>query len=201
MKLIVGLGNPGTAYSHNRHNIGFMCLSYLAKEIGARFERKEGLSRTAHGQIDSTEVILARPQTYMNSSGKAVRKLVARYRLSLDDLIVIHDDLDLRLGQIRIRENGSSAGHKGIGSIISELGSADFIRVRIGVGRPEPDSPGAKQDAVVGYVLDDFTPEEGKVMAKVIPRVSQAVITIVNEGLDTAMNRFNSPLPHPELGV
>jgi PTH1 family peptidyl-tRNA hydrolase len=189
MKLIFGLGNPGNFYSRNRHNIGFMCLSHVAKEIGAHFDKKEGLARTAHGRIDGTEVVLARPQTYMNASGEAVAKLLVKYRLTPDDIIVIHDDMDFKPGQIRIRKGGSSAGHKGIESIIREIGSADFVRVRVGVGHPRDEAEGDTE--VVDYVLADFSHEEDEVIAKVIPQVYQAVITLINDGLDESMNRFN----------
>jgi peptidyl-tRNA hydrolase, PTH1 family len=191
MKLIVGLGNPGNEYAQHRHNIGFICVNRLAKCLKVRFDKKEGLARVARGRIDSTEVVLARPQTFMNLSGDAVVKLVTRYNLNPDDIIVIHDDMDLKLGQIRIRQGGSSGGHKGISSIIDQLGSDKFIRVRIGVGHPQSEDPRAKEAAVVNFVLEEFSPEEAKVMIKVIPQASQAVITIVDDGLEVAMNRFN----------
>ena len=191
VKLIIGLGNPGSGYGRNRHNIGFMCVNRLAKDIGAGFDKKEGLARTAHGSMGSTRVVLARPQTYMNLSGRAVIKLVEKYKPGPDGLIVVHDDMDLRLGQIRIRKGGRSGGHRGIESIICELRSEDFIRVRVGVGRPEPESPAAKQAAVVGFVLEDFSDDESRVIADTIPQVSFAVKTILSDGLEAAMNRFN----------
>lgn len=191
MKLIVGLGNPGNQYSENRHNVGFMCVNRLAKDIGAEFSKKEGLARTAHGRIDTTEVVLARPQTFMNASGEAVLKLVVKYRVKPADLIVIHDDIDLRLGQIRIRRGGGAAGHHGIESIMDELDNEDFIRVRVGTGRPVPENPEEKRAAVVGFVLEDFSAAESKLMAETIARVSQAVQTIVRGGLETSMNQFN----------
>jgi PTH1 family peptidyl-tRNA hydrolase len=194
-KLIVGLGNPGQEYSQNRHNIGFMCLNALAKDIGSIFDKKEGLARTAHGIIGSTPVLLARPQTFMNQSGLAVEKLIRKYRLTAGDLIVVQDDIDLRTGQIRIKSGGRSAGHHGIDSIINELGSADFARVRIGVGRPRVEEPARKQAAVVGFVLDDFDEQDIEVVAVVIRVVVEALKTLVVEGLDTAMNRFNSWTP------
>jgi len=194
-KLIVGLGNPGSVYAGNRHNVGFMCLSLLAKNIGAAFDKKEGLARTAHGTIDAVPILLARPQTYMNLSGQAVAKLMAKYNLSLADLIVIQDDLDLKPGQIRIRQGGHSGGHRGIASIINDLGSEDFIRVRLGVGRPEPERPSEKRSAVVDYVLEDFNEAEGKVMAQAISRAAEAVKAIITTGLEAAMNAFNRSQP------
>ncbi len=189
--LIVGLGNPGGQYSRNRHNIGFMCLSHLAKDIGAEFSKKEGLARTAHGSIGGAPVVLARPQTCMNLSGRAVVKLAEKYGLGPDKLIVIHDDMDLKPGQIRIRLGGRSAGHHGIDSIIGELDSEDFIRIRVGVGRPQQER-GAGREAVVDFVLDDFNAAESRIMAETMPRVAQAVAAIVSEGLEAAMNQYNA---------
>ena len=190
-KIIVGLGNPGSAYAGNRHNVGFMCLSHLAKNIDASFDGKEGLARTAHGVIGTTPVVLARPQTYMNLSGQAVAKLAAKYSLPPADIIVIHDDMDLRLGQVRIRQGGSSGGHRGIASIISDLGHADFIRVRIGIGRPVTDSPDERRAAVVDFVLEDFGEAEHEVIAEATALATKATLAIITEGLDGAMNTFN----------
>ncbi|MBM4448748.1 MAG: aminoacyl-tRNA hydrolase, partial [Chloroflexi bacterium] len=122
MRLIVGLGNPGLTYSHNRHNIGFMCLSRFARKHGIRFTHKKSQARIGQGEVAGTRLILARPQTMMNLSGNSVGRLVKRYKINPEDLIVIHDDLDLPLGKIRIRQGGRSAGHKGIESIITCLG-------------------------------------------------------------------------------
>jgi len=196
-KIVVGLGNPGPTYARSRHNAGFMCLSYLAKNLDTAFDKKEGLARTAHSVIGTVPVLLARPQTYMNLSGQAVVKLISKYHLAPADLIVIHDDIDLRLGQLRIRYGGRSAGHRGIASIISELGREDFIRVRLGVGRPVLDNPDDKQVAVIDFVLEDFSEAESEIVAQVIPRVAEAVRTIVAEGPETAMNAYNHPPPNP----
>jgi len=198
MKLIVGLGNPGNQYAHSRHNIGFMCVSHFAKERGWGFEKKEGLARTAHGRIDSEEIVLARPQTFMNASGEAVKKLTIKYRIKPGDLIVVHDEMDLRLGIIRIRRGGSSAGHNGVESTIQELGTADFVRVRVGVGHPR-DAAADEQTHVVGYVLGDFSGDEAEVIKKVIAEADQAIVTLMRDGLDAAMNKFNKTnAPKPE---
>ena len=190
MKLIVGLGNPGNQYSHSRHNIGFMCVSHFAKTRSWDFEKKEGLARTAHGRLNGEEIILARPQTFMNLSGEAVKKLAIKYRVKPEDLIVIHDEMDLRLGIIRIRKGGGTAGHNGVESIIGELGTADFIRLRIGVGRPQ--NAGAEEHRqMVGYVLGDFNPDEAEVIKKIIGEADTAIVSLIEEGLDTAMNKFN----------
>ena len=197
MKLIVGLGNPGRGYAHNRHNIGFLCLSHFARTQGIRFDKKQSKARIGRGEAASNKVVLAKPQTYMNLSGQSVSLLMNRFDIHLDDLLVIHDDLDLPLGKIRIRQCGSSGGHKGIDSIISSLGSQDFVRIRVGIGRPtaSPDSTPISEDDIIAYVLSDFTAEEKQVISQIIPQVSEAIHLILDEGLDAAMNTHNRPLP------
>jgi PTH1 family peptidyl-tRNA hydrolase len=193
MKLIVGLGNPGRAYANNRHNIGFMCLRHFAKAQGIRFDKKQGQARIGTGEVAGNKVILARPQTCMNQSGQSVSRLVKKFNINPNDLFIIHDDLDLPLGKIRIRQGGSSGGHKGIDSIIADLDSQDFIRLRIGIGRPttiEDDTQTAEAE-IIGYVLSDFTPEEKRVISKVIPGVSEAIYCLLTEGLVAAMNKYN----------
>ena len=193
MKLIVGLGNPGRIYIHNRHNIGFMCLSHFAKTQGIRFDKKQGQARTGMGKVAGDKVVLARPQTGMNLSGHSVSRLVRRFNINLDDLIVIHDDLDLPLSRIRVRQGGSSGGHKGIDSIITYLRNQEFLRIRVGIGRPMTveSSAKTKEDEVIAYVLSEFTPAEKKTIAQVIPEVSQAILCLLSEGLAAAMNKYN----------
>ncbi len=191
MKLIVGLGNPGFLYARNRHNIGFMCVSHLAKTYRIVFDRKQGHARTGIGNIGRYKVVVARPQTYMNASGEAVSALLKRLNVKPADLIVIHDDIDLPPGKIRLRLGGSSGGHKGIDSIISRIGTQDFYRVRVGIGRPEGDKTPAKEDAVISYVLSDFTQEEKKIIDETIPRVSEAIAYLLTAGLTAAMNKYN----------
>jgi len=193
VKLIVGLGNPGFLYARNRHNVGFMCVSHLARAEGIRFDRKQGYARTGIGNIGGQRVVLARPQTFMNSSGDSVHRLVQGLKVIPADLIVIHDELDLPLGKIRLRLGGSSGGHKGIDSVIARLGSRDFYRVRVGIGRPETAGGPApdREEAVIGYVLSDFTPEERKIVEKVMPEVNGAIVALITEGLAAAMNKYN----------
>jgi len=192
MKLIVGLGNPGPAYAGNRHNIGFMCLKHLAEKLGVHLDRAQARARTGEGKVNGMRVLLARPQTGMNLSGESVSRLVNKFHINLEDLVVIHDDLDLPVGKVRIRRGGRSAGHRGMESIIASLGSADFIRVRVGIGRPDLESTGRdKEAAVIDYVLSDFTPEEEKSINQTIPVVSEAIVCLLREGLSAAMNRFN----------
>jgi PTH1 family peptidyl-tRNA hydrolase len=193
MKLIVGLGNPGFLYARNRHNIGFMCASHLAKSQGIRFDKKQGHARTGIGNIKGRRVVLARPQTYINASGESVTALARKLNVTPADIIVIHDDLDLPPGKIRLRLGGNSGGHKGIDSIIARLGSRDFYRVRVGIGRPDipAGSPAEKEEAIIAYVLSDFTPEEKKIIDTAIPEVSQAIVCLLTEGLTAAMNKYN----------
>jgi PTH1 family peptidyl-tRNA hydrolase len=192
MKLVIGLGNPGYLYARNRHNIGFMCVTHLAKRQHISFDRKQGHARTGIGNIAGYKTVLARPQTYMNASGESVDPLMKKLNVSPSDLVVIHDDLDLPVGKIRLRLGGSSGGHKGIDSIISHIGTRDFYRVRVGIGRPDSDSSeAAKEDAVIAYVLSDFTSEERKVVDDAIPQVSEAIVYLLTEGLTDAMNKYN----------
>jgi len=189
MKLIVGLGNPGQSYANNRHNVGFICLNYFARKQGIRFDKKQGKARIGIGEVAGGKVVVARPQTYMNLSGQSVNLLIRKFNVNLDDLLVIHDDIDLPLGKIRIRQGGSSGGHKGIESIISWLESQDFLRIRVGIGRPDTTEP--SEADIITYVLSDFTPEEKQTLTDVIPRVSEAIYCLLTEGLVAAMNKYN----------
>ena len=191
MKLIVGLGNPGRLYANNRHNIGFICLNYFARTQGIRFDKKQGQARIGIGEVAGNKVVVARPQTYMNLSGESVSWLMRKF--NPDKLLVIHDDLDLPLGKIRIRQGSSSGGHKGVGSIITELDSQNFVRIRVGIGRPVKGEGFTEfsEDETIAYVLNDFTPDEKQAVTRVIPEVGEAILCLLTEGLTTAMNRFN----------
>ena len=193
MKLIVGLGNPGRAYAHNRHNVGFICLNHFAKKQGIKFDKKRGKARIGIGEVANNKIVIAKPQTYMNLSGQSVSRLVKKFDINLNDLVIIYDDLDLPPGKIRIRQGGSSGGHKGIDSIISSLGSRDFSRLRIGIGRPTT-TEGSDQISeadIIAYVLSDFTPEEKQAITQLIPRVSEAIYYLLTEGVTSAMNEYN----------
>jgi PTH1 family peptidyl-tRNA hydrolase len=190
MKLIVGLGNPGKEYSTNRHNIGFLCVNHFARIHRITFDKKQGKARVGKGVAAGNAVVLARPQTYLNASGVSVSQLMQKYKVALEDLIVIHDDLDLPLGKIRIRKGSRAGGHNGIKSIIASLGTQDFVRIRAGISRPQ--SGEEDSCSVVDYVLGDFTSEDKPVIEGTLPRVSDAIICLITEGLDTAMNRFNT---------
>ena len=192
MKLIVGLGNPGRGYAHNRHNVGFVCLNHFARTQGIRFDRKQGKARIGTGEVAGSKVVLARPQTYMNLSGQSVSRLMKKFNINLNDLLIIHDDLDLSLGKIRIRHGSSSGGHKGIDSIISSLGSQDFTRLRVGIGRPTTEGlvPTSEAD-IIAYVLSNFTSEEKQIIVQVIPRAGEAIYCLLSQGLVVAMNKYN----------
>ncbi|MBM4432334.1 MAG: aminoacyl-tRNA hydrolase, partial [Chloroflexi bacterium] len=186
MKLIVGLGNPGPRYAQNRHNVGFQCLERIARGNGMAFGKVMFKAYVASGQIAGTKVLLAKPLTFMNLSGQAVRPLFRWYRVALQDLLVVYDDLDLATGRIRLRKKGGSGGHKGMASIIEALGSQDFARLRIGIGRPVHGEP-------TDYVLGNFSPDELVDMETAYDRAEAAIEAFVTDGIDVAMNRFNPP--------
>lgn len=186
--LIAGLGNPGREYQTSRHNIGFMLVSHLAEKLGVTFTRVQSKALVTKSDNQGSKLILAKPQTYMNLSGQAVGSLVKFYKIQLDHLLVVYDDVDLPYGRIRMRPSGGSAGQKGMQSIINQLGTQEFPRMRLGIGRP----PGSKGAA--SYVLRDFSGEDADFLPSILDRGVEAVLTYVHQGLDTAMNRFNSKL-------
>ena len=191
MKLIIGLGNPGKTYAHNRHNVGFQCLNYFARLHSIRFDRRQCQARVGIGEVSGEKLLLARPGTFMNLSGKSVACLVRKYNVPASDLLVIYDDLDLPLGKIRLRQSGSSGGHKGMNSIISALGSEDFPRIRVGIGRPQAEKQPVSEDRIVNYVLNDFSSQEEAIIKPVIAKVAEAIECFLTQGIDAAMNKFN----------
>lgn len=191
MKLIVGLGNPGKAYARNRHNVGFQCLNHFAKLHSIRFDRRQCQARVGIGKVRNEKLLLAKPGTFVNLTGKSLACLVRRYKVPLSDLLVIYDDLDLPLGRIRLRQSGSSGGHKGMNSIISALGSEDFARARVGIGRPQVEGKSLSEDAIISYVLSDFSPEEEAIIKPAIARASEAIDCFLTQGIKAAMNKFN----------
>lgn len=186
--LVVGLGNPGREYRLTRHNIGFMCLDRLADRLGTAFTRVESRALVAKAAYQSNRLVLAKPQTYMNLSGQAVSALAHFYKVPPEHLLVAYDDVDLPLGTLRLRPGGGSAGQKGMQSIIERLGSQDFPRLRLGIGRP----PGRMEAA--SYVLQEFNPGELALRDATLERAVDAVLTFVSEDLVTAMNRFNGAM-------
>ncbi len=192
MKLVVGLGNPGKVYARNRHNVGFHCLNYFAKLHSIRFDRRQCQARIGVGEIAGSKLLLAKPRTFVNLSGKAVGCLVRKYDISLSDLLVIYDDLDLPLGKIRLRPSGGSGGHKGMRSIISALGSEDFPRIRVGIGRPQVEGlSNTDEDVIVNYVLSDFSPQEEEIIKSAIVTVAEAINYFLTHGIEVAMSKFN----------
>ena len=191
MKLIVGLGNPGKTYAHNRHNIGFLSLNYFARLHSVSFDHKQCQARAGTGQVRGEKVVLAKPGTFVNLSGKSVACLVRKHNIPLGSLLVIYDDLDLPLGKIRLRQSGSSGGHKGMNSIIAALGSQDFSRIRVGIGRPQEEKQSINEEAIVNYVLSDFSPQEEAIIKPVIVSVSEAIECFLAQGITAAMNKFN----------
>lgn len=193
--LIVGLGNPGEEYARSRHNVGFRCLALLAQRHRLGFREKRAHARIASGLVAGRSVVLARPYTFMNRSGTAVAPLLRWLGLPPERLLVIYDDLDLPVGTIRLRPRGSAAGHRGMLSIIAALGTEDFPRLRIGIGRPED----PRVDPVE-YVLQPFTAREEEAFAPILSRAADAVECYLREGLAVAMDRFNRPATGPESG-
>ena len=192
MKIIVGLGNPGSHYRLNRHNIGFRCIDYIADKFSISVKKKLCRSDTGQGSIAGCEVLLAKPRTYVNLSGEAIACLLDKFHTNPGELIVIHDDLDLPTGRIRLRLGGKSGGHRGIRSAIDCIGSADFNRVRIGISRPgNKGSRYADEDEIVDYVLGDFPPEAEDIVKTAVAGVAEAVECLLTDGLESAMNRFN----------
>lgn len=180
---IVGLGNPGRRYAKTRHNIGFMVVGEIAERYGIELTDK-GSYMIGKGSIEGNSVILAEPLTFMNLSGLAVREAIRKPGIDPENLIVIHDDIDMETGKLKIRKRGSSGGHKGIQSIIENIGTKEFIRVKIGVGREEG-------VLVEDYVLSKFGRDEVPLIKDAIQGAADAVVTILTEGPDKAMNRFN----------
>ena len=185
MYLIVGLGNPGVDYAATRHNIGFDMVTYLSDIYGIPLRSNEGKALVGKGVIEGQKVMLAQPQTYMNLSGESVRALMDYYKLDMEDLIVIYDDISLDVGQIRVRPKGSAGGHNGIKNIIQHTGTQEFARVKIGVGgKPEGGD-------LVKHVLGRFSREEDSLFRDVFALAKDAVVAIMNEDIQTAMNLVN----------
>ncbi len=184
MKLVVGLGNPGKKHMLARHNIGFMILDSLAYKHGLKFKYFRYSSFIIKGVIAGEQIVLAKPLTYMNLSGQAVKQLVLNLEIPSESLLVIHDDLDLEPGALRLRPKGGSGGHKGITSIMEKLGTEEFNRLKFGIGRPQ-------EQEVRDYVLNRFTAEEEPVVKDAIKKAVSAVEVYILEGIEEAMNNFN----------
>jgi PTH1 family peptidyl-tRNA hydrolase len=186
-RIVVGLGNPGEGYAGTRHNVGFQVASRLAKRARADFAVKAADSRIAEGSLGDLKIAVARPQTFMNESGRAVRKLLDRYRADPAALFVVYDDVDLPLGKIRIRERGGAGTHNGMRSIVGVVGEA-FPRLRVGVA---PADPTAEIGDLVDHVLEPFTADEREVAEAAIARAAEAIEVTLRDGIARAMERFN----------
>ena len=199
MKLIIGLGNPGEKYKNSRHNAGFMVVEGLAHKFSIfnfQFSMNKDLkSEVLRVKIKNEEIILAKPQTMMNNSGFAVAKLISSFQFPISSVWVIHDDLDLPLGKIKIRTGGGAAGHHGVESIIEQVGSGDFVRFRLGIGKPQGRDEWEKKNIdrrkVEDYVLDDFRGSDLVEAKKMVGMAVEAIETAMTENLDRAMNKFN----------
>jgi PTH1 family peptidyl-tRNA hydrolase len=191
VKIIVGLGNPGTQYRMSRHNIGFQVMDRIAQinHISIRTRRFKSLYGT--GWIDSQQVILAKPMTFMNRSGEAVQNATHFFRLGMEDLVVVHDDLDLPLGRLRFKRRGGDGGHQGVRSIIERMGGNNFLRLKVGVGRP----PQGRDSA--DYVLEAFDRVEQSLLDQVLPLAAESVKVLLLEGLEKAMNQFQKRSARP----
>lgn len=188
MRLVVGLGNPGERYVGTRHNVGFMVADSLHRD-GDRstpyVSRFDGLLATT--RFEREEIMLLKPQTYMNRSGRSLAQAMELHGLETEDVVVIHDDLDLDIGTVRVKVGGGSGGHRGLESCFSELGARDFMRVRVGIGRPAPEST----ETATEYVLEPFDKEQDKVISEVVSLAAEATRETITAGAAAAMNRFN----------
>ena len=186
MKLIVGLGNPGIEYQFTPHNMGFLAIDRIAEQCGVRVDNRHCRARTARTRIAGHEVVLAKPETYMNLSGMSVGELVREYETKPEeDLVLLYDELDLPFGALRVRPRGRSAGHNGMQSVIAALGTQEITRVRMGIGPDYPVGDGAR------YVLSQFKKSQLEVVDQLLDQASDAVRVILADGVQVAMNRFN----------
>lgn len=185
MRLVVGLGNPGNEYASTKHNLGFLVVDEIGRRAGIDLTKKKFYGLYGEGTFNSDKLILLKPETYMNRSGESVSSAVGFYHIPLDKIIVVHDELDLPAGTVRIKSGGGSAGHKGIASIIERLGEGDFIRIRIGIGKP------GEKSGTVSHVLSKFSKEEAEIVKESVSRAADAALEVIENGLQKAMNKYN----------
>jgi PTH1 family peptidyl-tRNA hydrolase len=196
MRLLVGLGNPGREYAWTKHNLGFQVVNYLAELWEIPLTRTSHASVWGQGRVGSATVILAQPTTYMNLSGQAVSRLLSYFKLTPEDLVVVHDDLDVPLWRLKLVDHGGPGGHKGILDIISTLHTDEFLRVKLGIGRPHPGRLTEK------YVLSPFPADDAENVAVLIERAAQAVDCLIRDGLKAAQNRFHGePSLEPDKNI
>ena len=185
MYLIVGLGNPEADYSKTRHNMGFNTVNKISNKFGIEINKKKFDSLYGEGFIENEKVILLKPQTYMNLSGKAISQVVNFYKISLENVCVIYDDMDIKPGQIKIRKKGGAGSHNGMKSVIAELNSEEFVRIRVGIGTPK------FKDDSINYVIGAIPEEEMKILDEGTTKAAEAMISILKNGIDYSMNNFN----------
>lgn len=188
MKLICGLGNPGSEYERHRHNVGFMVVDELCRRAKVDLSQQKFHARTGQGSLGGERILFVEPQTFMNRSGLSVAEAARFYKIAPADVLVIHDELDLPFGRVQLKAGGGAGGHNGLRSMIEQLGTDGFHRVRFGIGKPE--GPNAKE-RVVGHVLANFSSEEGKDLSSLIDRAADASELWAKDGLQKAMNAFN----------
>jgi PTH1 family peptidyl-tRNA hydrolase len=185
LRLVVGLGNPGKTYSKTRHNAGFMVVDEISDAFSIALEKQKFDTRFGIGSVNGVKIVLAKPMAYMNRSGPQVQNIAGYFRILCEDMLVVHDDIDLAFGRLKIKEKGGDGGHRGIKSIIDAFAGGDFVRLRIGVGRPEAGVGAAD------YVLGKFSSEERKNLDRIITTAKDAVVTTLCNGTKEGMNRFN----------
>lgn len=186
LRMVIGLGNPGEAYSRTRHNTGFVVVDALADAYTIPLNKTKYDTVFGRGTIEGMDVLLTKPMAYMNRSGFPVQRLAHYFRILREDLLVVHDDIDLAIGRLKIKEKGGDAGHKGIRSMMNAFGGGDFTRLRVGIGRSESDT------SVSDHVLGTFRTEEEEIMEIIIKRAKDAVVTTLSKGIAEGMNRFNN---------
>ena len=186
--LLIGLGNPGREYRDSRHNMGFMLIDRLIVRLNARGMKVQSKAVVTSATYEDRKLILAKPQTYMNLSGQSAQGLLNFYKLPIENMLVAHDDLDIPFGTIRIRPGGGPGGQRGMASTIEQLGTKDFPRLRLGIGRP----PGRMDPS--DYVLQNFSRDEMKILSEIIDRAADAALTFVVDGLNKAMNKYNGSM-------
>ena len=192
IELVVGLGNPGAAYAGNRHNVGFWVINRLAKRLGIPVEQHNRTASVGEGTYAGHRLVLAKPRTFMNESGNAIRELLRKYKLPAGQMLLIYDELDLPVGRVRVRESGGSGGQKGMKSILAAAGTQEFPRIRIGIGRPiVGDKPSWDPEHVADWVLGNPPAEQRKLLEAAADTAAAAAICCLEEGVTAAMNRFN----------
>ena len=188
MKLIVGLGNPGKDYVHTRHNVGFETLDRLSEDLGIPINKVKDQGLYGQGNYQGEKIFLLKPQTYMNASGRAVGQFVSYFKIDIEDVLVLVDDIDIAFGEVRIKSKGSAGTHNGMKSIISSLGSQDFPRIKIGVGKKHPGEDLAK------FILARFSKEDQVLIDKTMDRAKDACLDILKNGISHSMNHYNGKI-------